>query len=445
MGAVSAESLNLTDTELASEGVKNYTEAHGNIPGYVEVSDKNSTAPSFLKTLTKTTVQLNSGSTTPVTISSVNSPTGPSGSGTGTLYKSEYVTVANNVYNFINSNGRAPNYASSSLGNIRYETLVYTYSKVINFHRYNGRLPDYVTVVFYDGVDSTGVVIDTIAPSVSNNLASGSYNTSKNVTLTATDHVDANPKVYYSLDNGSTWSNQAKTITLTLNQGITSLKYYGRDAAGNQGTTQTGTYTIDTTAPTVTADLASGVYNTTKSVTLTATDNIDTNPIVYYSLNNGTTWSNQAKTVTLNLGQGVTNLMYYARDAVGNQGTTQTATYTIDEAAPTVTSSDPANGETNVSVDKVITVTFNEPVQAGNLRIELNNSAGTGISIATAISGNFLTITPANFLTADKYALILHTDSIRDLVGNPIALWGINFNTTGLFTLNSIVNASSKV
>jgi hypothetical protein len=52
MGVVSAESLNLTETELASEGVKNYTEAHGHIPGYVEVSDKNSTDQSFLKTVT---------------------------------------------------------------------------------------------------------------------------------------------------------------------------------------------------------------------------------------------------------------------------------------------------------------------------------------------------------------------------------------------------------
>jgi parallel beta-helix repeat protein len=248
-GVVSAASLNLTETELASEGVKNYTEAHGNIPGYVEVSDKNSTDQSFLKTLTKTTVQLNSGSTAPVTISSVNNPTGPSGSATGTLAKSEYVTVANNVYNYINSNGRAPNYASSSLGNIRYESLVYTYAKVINFYQDNGRLPNSVSVVYYTGVDSTGVVIDNVAPSVTNNLASGSYNTTKNVTLTATDNHDSNPKVYYSTDNGATWNNQVKTVTLALNQGTTTLKYYGRDAAGNTCPTQTATYTINIAQP----------------------------------------------------------------------------------------------------------------------------------------------------------------------------------------------------
>jgi len=40
MGDVSAASLNVTEIGLASEGVKNYTEANGNIPGYVEVADK---------------------------------------------------------------------------------------------------------------------------------------------------------------------------------------------------------------------------------------------------------------------------------------------------------------------------------------------------------------------------------------------------------------------
>ena len=34
MGSVSAASLNLTDAELASSGVKNYTVNNGHLPGY---------------------------------------------------------------------------------------------------------------------------------------------------------------------------------------------------------------------------------------------------------------------------------------------------------------------------------------------------------------------------------------------------------------------------
>ena len=252
IGSVSAANLTVEETGLASQGVKNYTEANNNkLPNHVVVSDKNSTMPSFLNTLATTTVQLNSGVTTPVNITNVSNPTGPSGTATGTVYKSEYVTIANNVKSFINSNNRAPNYASSSIGNIRYESLVYMYSRIVNWYYVNGVLPNYVTVIQCSGVNSNGVVIDNVPPSVTNNLASGSYNTVKNVTLTANDNYDANPKVYYSTDNGSTWNNQVKTVTLSLNQGTTTLKYYGRDAAGNQGTTQTATYAIDTNIPNI--------------------------------------------------------------------------------------------------------------------------------------------------------------------------------------------------
>ena len=254
IGTVSAASLNVTDVKLASTGVKNYTASTGHVPGYVVVSDKNSTAPSFLNTLVTYTVQLNKSVTTPVNITSVSAPTGPSGTATGTLQKSEYVTVANNIKTYISTNGRAPNYASSSLGNIRYESLIYMYSRVIDYYNTNNQLPSSVTVTQITGVDTTGVIIDNMPPTVTNSLASGTYSTVKNVTLTATDTRDANPKVYYSTDNGATWNNQVKTVTLTLNQGTTTLKYYGRDAAGNQGATQTATYTIDTNIPNINID-----------------------------------------------------------------------------------------------------------------------------------------------------------------------------------------------
>lgn len=249
MGAVSATSLNLTEAELASSGVKNYTEAHSKLPGYVDISDKNSTTPSYLNTATKFTVELNQGVTTPVDIATVGNPTGPSGSATGTVYKTEYVDIANRVSNFINNNGVAPNYASSSIGNIRYESLVHMYAKILNYYLINNQLPNYVSVVYYSGTDSTGVVIDNVPPTVINNLPSGTYDTLRNVTLTANDSIDPNPKVYYSVDNGATWNNQVKTVTLNLNSGSTTLKYYGVDASGNTGTMQTATYSINAASP----------------------------------------------------------------------------------------------------------------------------------------------------------------------------------------------------
>jgi peptidoglycan/xylan/chitin deacetylase (PgdA/CDA1 family) len=176
---------------------------------------------------------------------------------------------------------------------------------------------------------------DTTLPTAVADLPVGTYNALKSVTITATDTQDTNPLIYYSTD-GITWYNQAKTVTINLIQGITTLKFYAMDNAGNTCTTQTNTYTIDTTLPTATDNLPSGIFNTLKSVTLTAADNMDSNPLIYYS-NDGITWNNQAKTVTLNLNEGITTLLYYAMDSAGNQCTPQTRTYTINTKMPIVT------------------------------------------------------------------------------------------------------------
>ena len=179
--------------------------------------------------------------------------------------------------------------------------------------------------------------IDTTLPTATDNLPSGIFNTLKSVTLTAADNLDTNPLIYYSTDNGLTWENQPNTVTINLVEGITKLMYYAMDSATNKCTTQTNTYTIDTTLPTATADLPGGIFNTLKSVTLTAADNLDTNPLIYYSTDNGLTWENQPNTVTINLVEGITKLMYYAMDSATNKCTTQTNTYTIDTTLPTAT------------------------------------------------------------------------------------------------------------
>ena len=248
-GVVSAATLNATEAELAASGVKNFTETYNDVPGYVVVNNKNSSSPSFLKTATTWTIQLNNGATTPVAISSVNVPTGPSGSATGTLSKSEYLTVANNVKNFITSNGRAPNYASSSIGNIRYESLLYTYSKILDFYKVNGRLPNTVLVVYIVGVRTNGVVIppqDYAAPTVTANPVGGVYNSARIVTLTATDNRDLHPSIYYTL-NGSTPTTSSTRYTSPINintPGNTILKFMARDASGNQAAVQTMTYIL---------------------------------------------------------------------------------------------------------------------------------------------------------------------------------------------------------
>ena len=102
-------------------------------------------------------------------------------------------------------------------------------------------------------------------------------------------------------------------------------------------------------------------------------------------------------------------------------------TVTIDTIPPTVKTINPVKYAINILPNKIITITFSEPIKAGNKNIVLTNSKGIPTSITTSISHNVLTIKHTALLTNGKYTLTLHTGSITDLTGNPLASYGSSF------------------
>lgn len=79
---------------------------------------------------------------------------------------------------------------------------------------------------------------------------------------------------------------------------------------------------------------------------------------------------------------------------------------------------------------KVIKVTFGEPVKAGSYWIELKDSKGKAITTTKSISGDVLTLKPGTALTKGaKYTLILHTGSVTDSMGDDMPLFTIKFTT----------------
>ena len=120
----------------------------------------------------------------------------------------------------------------------------------------------------------------------------------------------------------------------------------------------------------------------------------------------------------------------------------------VTDFVPTVTRSDPSNHAVDVLLNKVIKITFSEPIKSGTNWIELKNSKGTLIPIKTFISGNVLTVTPLSNLSEEtNYALILHTGSVTDLAGNNINYYGTSFKTDTPFNqaaFNKIMSTASK-
>ena len=140
-------SYTLYDIKIAASRVKAYIESNKKLPDYVQVGTRQVTMPQFLKLLTAGLLKVKSGSKSSVTLKSVGSPMKPTQNlKTGNIYKTEYLVLAGKVASFINSYGKAPNYSSSTLGKIQYESLVYMYSRIMNYYGTKNVLPNYASM-----------------------------------------------------------------------------------------------------------------------------------------------------------------------------------------------------------------------------------------------------------------------------------------------------------
>jgi transglutaminase-like putative cysteine protease len=156
-----AVTTNFTVSQIndAAARVKSYIEKNHKLPNYVTIGTTQVQMPDFLKLLTAGLLQINSGKTTSVTLKTVGTPAKPSESiKSGSITKASYLDLAKRVNAYIDSNGKLPNYATSTLGKINYQSMIYMFSKILSFQKTNNRLPSYVTVAPWStiGTSSTG-------------------------------------------------------------------------------------------------------------------------------------------------------------------------------------------------------------------------------------------------------------------------------------------------
>ena len=151
-------SKNFTVSQItdAAARVKAYIETNHKLPNYVTNGTTQVEMPEFLKLLTTGLLQINNGTTTSITLKDINSAAKPSESvKSGNITKAGYLDLAKRVNAFINTNGALPNYATSNLGKLNYQSLTYTFSKIMAFYKTNEKLPNYVTVKPWSTVGSS--------------------------------------------------------------------------------------------------------------------------------------------------------------------------------------------------------------------------------------------------------------------------------------------------
>lgn len=152
LAASSTSNATISQISSAASNVNSYYKTNKKLPTYVKVNNKNVTMPQFLYLLSAATSNINSGSKSSITIKTVNMPTSSVEKLTkGNIKKTEYVTLSKTLKKYIDTNGKVPNYLTTSQGKMKLESAVYMYSRMMAFYKTNNRLPSYVAVSSWTG------------------------------------------------------------------------------------------------------------------------------------------------------------------------------------------------------------------------------------------------------------------------------------------------------
>lgn len=172
-----------------STSFMNYVEKNGKFPK-VKISNRNYSNTEYLYLMTKA-VENNSNSKIVIKKNLVKKYSNAnSKSVKGTLNKTEYVKIASKTRKFIDKNKRAPNWVSSSKGNIPYNQLILSYSKCLDFFNKNNRLPNSIKLDDLD-LDKIKSKIKKNAKSTVNSSAKSS-NKTKTTNKTTSNTVKSN-------------------------------------------------------------------------------------------------------------------------------------------------------------------------------------------------------------------------------------------------------------
>lgn len=172
-----SKQFTITQIGIAAGTVKNYIESNGRLPQTVTIDTQQISMPQFLYLLTSSLIKVKNGDTSPVTLSkNYSAPSQPIDQiKSGNIAKTEYLSIATKIKSYLETNSSAPNYASSSLGKIGYESQVYMFSRIMNFYATKKALPNYVTMQPW-GTNSSTTSNNNTNSNSGTIISSGAYN-----------------------------------------------------------------------------------------------------------------------------------------------------------------------------------------------------------------------------------------------------------------------------
>lgn len=139
----------LTD---AATRVRTFIQLNNRLPSFVTIAGEQVVMSDFLYLLARATVNLDQGDFSSLEQYQVNGPLGSRDEiRSGNILRGEYVGLAGEVSDYVESTGRAPSSISSSQGHIGIESQVYLFSRIVGFYGAQRRLPFFASISPWTG------------------------------------------------------------------------------------------------------------------------------------------------------------------------------------------------------------------------------------------------------------------------------------------------------
>ena len=139
--------VSLSDVLGAATKLKLYIEGNRTLPSKVVVGDASYTVPQLLALMNQALLMIEGVYTGDIVSFLVAEPQKNRGDVIyDVLLEEEYLNINKNIYAYCLSSNQAPDNATSSVGAIKYETLVYMYSRILDYYAAESKLPAFVLV-----------------------------------------------------------------------------------------------------------------------------------------------------------------------------------------------------------------------------------------------------------------------------------------------------------
>lgn len=260
------------------------------------------------------------------------------------------------------------------------------YGTAKNWQLSSGDGPKTVYVKYQDGVGnvssafSAGITLAMIPPVTTASPAGGIYRTGKTIVLITTEAGT----IYYTTDGTMpTAASSVYSGPITI-ASSTTIKFFAVSSAGTIEQVKSETYTIDTVNPILAlSTLPDGAYtnNAVLNVAGTATDNVAIQSVTI----NGTALTVNADgafSLAITLATGTNSITTVVTDKAGNT-TTDTRTITLDQTAPAITITSPADNSFTNALTTLVAGSVDKTVQ--NILV----STGTSTVSASVVNGVF--------------------------------------------------------